>query len=381
VADHYGLRKVCQSDEGRAAYRSHCRDSFFVSDGQYRRSLWKSNSRRNPCWLQSHPDTGEKRRGWKTRQDDFFRLFKSGISPTGVSMLTIPQGCAGRRQSRWLLAMITVAIIQLAVLCPIQAQQGATSDLLSPSTPAGAADPADGPPLTADAPNAPTETRKAAAFLSVQEMLDAGGMIGYLILVFSVVMVALMIDYITNIRRTTLMPPGLAEEIHRCLAEKKFEEGKQYCLKHPGFLSRVLYAGLDEAGLSYGTIEKAMEDATMEQSARLFRRVEYLSVISNLAPMLGLMGTVWGMILAFLEFEQKANPQVSELAPGIYRALVTTLFGLGVAIPSMAAFAFFRNRIDELTAETALLAEHVFSDYRRAQQSRRSPRPPGGSQE
>ncbi|MCA9061113.1 MAG: MotA/TolQ/ExbB proton channel family protein, partial [Planctomycetaceae bacterium] len=74
---------------------------------------------------------------------------------------------------------------------------------------------------------------------------------------------------------------------------------------------------------------------------------------------------VWGMILAFVEFEQKANPQVSELAPGIYKALITTLMGLGVASPSLAAFAVFRNRIDELAAEATLLAEHVFSDYRR----------------
>lgn len=67
--------------------------------------------------------------------------------------------------------------------------------------------------------------------------------------------------------------------------------------------------------------------------------------------MLGLLGTVWGMILAFMEFEQKANPQVSELAPGIYKALVTTLQGLCVAIPALAAFAHFRNRIDQLVAD------------------------------
>lgn len=218
-------------------------------------------------------------------------------------------------------------------------------------------------------------------FLNLREMLAAGGMIGYLIVGLSFIMVALIIDHMLNIRRSTLMPPGLAEEIHRCLAEKKPEEGRKYCEEHPGFLSRVLHAGLDEVGLGYGTIEKAMEDAAVEQSARLFRRIEYLSVISALAPMLGLMGTVWGMILAFLEFEQKANPQVSELAPGIYKALITTLQGLAVAIPSLAAFSIFRNRLDELVAEATLLAEHVFADYRRSVLSRRQPRsgPAAGS--
>jgi biopolymer transport protein ExbB len=209
-------------------------------------------------------------------------------------------------------------------------------------------------------------TNDAPRMLNLREMLSAGGAVGYVIVVLSFVMVALIVDHVMNIRRSVLMPPGLAEEIHRCLAEKKLADAKTWCQQHPGFLSRVLAAGLDEIGLGYSNIEKAMEDAAVEQSARLFRRIEYLSVIGTLAPMLGLMGTVWGMIQAFLEFEQKANPQVSELAPGIYRALITTLLGLGVAVPSLAAFAILRNRVDELSAESTLLAEHVFSDYRRS---------------
>ncbi len=201
--------------------------------------------------------------------------------------------------------------------------------------------------------------------LDLREMLRAGGAVGYLIVLLSLVMVALIIDHAMNIRRSTLMPPGLAEEVHRLLAERKIDEAKKQCEQHPAFLSRVLHAGLDEVGVSYAAVEKSMEDAAVEQSARLFRRIEYLSVIGTIAPMLGLMGTVWGMIQAFLEFEQKANPQVSELAPGIYRALITTLLGLGVAIPALSAFAIFRNRIDELAAEATLLAEHVFADFRR----------------
>lgn len=206
--------------------------------------------------------------------------------------------------------------------------------------------------------------------LQLTELIKAGGGIGYLIGVLSLVMVALIVDHLLNIRRSILMPPGLAETVHRHLGERDIEGARRVCEEHPGFLSRLLDAGLDEVGVGYATIEKAMEDAAVEQSARLFRRIEYLSVIGTIVPMLGLMGTVWGMIQAFVEFEQKANPQVSELAPGIYRALVTTLLGLGVAVPSLSAFAIFRNRIDELAAEATLLAEHVFADYRRATQKK-----------
>ncbi|MCH2201965.1 MAG: MotA/TolQ/ExbB proton channel family protein [Fuerstiella sp.] len=211
-------------------------------------------------------------------------------------------------------------------------------------------------------------TATSASPLQLTELIRAGGGIGYLIGVLSLVMVALIIDHLLNIRRSTLMPPGLAEEVHRLIGERNIEGAKQACDEHPGFLSRLLTAGLDEVGVGYATIEKSMEDAAVEQSARLFRRIEYLSVIGTIVPMLGLMGTVWGMIQAFVEFELKANPQVSELAPGIYRALVTTLLGLGVAVPSLSAFAIFRNRIDELSAESTLLAEHVFADFRRKSQ-------------
>ena len=210
--------------------------------------------------------------------------------------------------------------------------------------------------------------------LQLTELVRAGGAIGYVIGVLSLIMVALIIDHLLNIRRSTLMPPGLAEEVHRLLGERDVDAAKRACEEYPGFLSRLLNAGLDEIGVGYATIEKAMEDAAVEQSARLFRRIEYLSVIGTIVPMLGLMGTVWGMIQAFVEFELKANPQVSELAPGIYRALVTTLLGLGVAVPSLSAFAIFRNQIDELVAEATLLAEHVFADFRRMTQKKSASR-------
>lgn len=222
---------------------------------------------------------------------------------------------------------------------------------------------------------APAAGKAANSFLNVRDMLAAAGMIGYVIIFLSFIMVALIIDYILHIRRSTFVPPGLAEEIHRCLAEKKYADALQLCEKHPGFLGRLLHAGLDEVGSgSYNAVEKAMEDTAVEQSSRYFRRIEHLSVISTLAPMLGLMGTVWGMIQAFMEFEMKANPQISELAPGVYKALITTLMGLGVAIPATAALAFFRSRVEELSTESTLLAAHVFSDFRRSLQARKKSR-------
>lgn len=266
--------------------------------------------------------------------------------------------------SRWLTLLLLLAVCVLAFSPVFSPVATAAQGELPPNVQTNTTGPQPGENQTPAEPGG----------LTLQGMLRAGGWVGYLIVLLSLVMVALIADHIMNIRRSILMPPGLAEEVHACLAKRKVDDAKKLCEQHSGYLGRLLHAGLAETSLGYASVEKAMEDTAVEQSARLFRRIEYLSVIGTIAPMLGLMGTVWGMIQAFLEFEQKANPQVSELAPGIYRALVTTLLGLGVAVPSLSAFAIFRNRIDELSAESTLLAEHVFADFRRASQAKRRPR-------
>ena len=201
--------------------------------------------------------------------------------------------------------------------------------------------------------------------LNVRALISAGGTIGFLIIGLSVAMVALIVEHLLTIRARALMPPGLAEKLHQFITAGQFPEADKLCRDNPSFLSYVVSSGLQDIGLGYAAVQKAMEDAAQEQAARLYRKIEYLSVIGAIAPMLGLMGTVWGMILAFSEFAQKANPQVAEFAPGISRALVTTLLGLSVAVPALGSFFLFRNRIDEMVAETSLKAEVVLAPYKR----------------
>jgi biopolymer transport protein ExbB len=222
-------------------------------------------------------------------------------------------------------------------------------------------------PVLADGEGAPPGGEADSGFL---DLIRTGGLVGGLIFALSLTMVYLMVEHLLSIRRATLIPAELAESVHHLLSERKIEDAKQQCGLQPCFLSNVLGSGLSVIELGYRDVEKSMEDTATEQAARMFRRIEYLHLIGTLAPMLGLLGTVWGMITAFMEFEAKANPAVSELAPGIYRALVTTMLGLTVAVPAFAGFAIFRNRIDELVAEASLIAEHVFADYRRDQARR-----------
>ena len=221
--------------------------------------------------------------------------------------------------------------------------------------------------------------REPAEGPDLRELLDAGGTVGLLIIGLSIAMVAVIVQQILAVRRGKLVPRGLAGEAHGLVTRKRFKEAAELGQRRGGLLGRLVHAGATEADRGYEAAEKAMEDAAAEEAARLTRRAEYLSVIATVAPMLGLLGTVWGMMLAFSEFSTKANPQVSELAPGIFRALVTTLLGLGVAVPAVASFALLRNRIDELVAEAAGTAEHIFSELRRATPASPATRRPRGA--
>ena len=108
-----------------------------------------------------------------------------------------------------------------------------------------------------------------------------------------------------------------------------------------------------------------MQDAAGERTSRLYRKIEWLNLLGNVAPMLGLLGTVWGMIVAFGEIEAKggkANPE--DLAGGIMVALVSTFAGLVVAIPALAGYGIFRSRIEQMAMEASLVAEELLANFK-----------------
>ena len=202
------------------------------------------------------------------------------------------------------------------------------------------------------------------------QVLFSGGAPGVIIIVLllllSVYSAYLIVDHFLTIRRTDLMPEGLADMVRQCLITGDIRGAQQACKEKPSFLSFVLMHGIAELEFGWNAVEKSLEDALAEQSARLFRKIEYLSVIGNIAPMIGLLGTVIGMIIAFQNVAStQGTASAPQLAEGIYQALVTTVGGLIVAIPSIGAFAVFRNRIDQFVAEAAYVTQHVFAPLRR----------------
>ncbi len=229
--------------------------------------------------------------------------------------------------------------------------------------------PADGPTIkagqmsaiSADVPQ--TQPRPSTSFWDI---VRASGIIGLTIFLLSVAGLALVIEHAITIRRSSLLPPEFVEEIERAIHSGQLARVVEITRSQNNSLAKVLTAGLAELDLGWNSVEKAIEEALAEESARLYRKVEYLSVIGNVAPMLGLLGTVVGMIMAFRRVaETQGAARAADLAEGIYLALVTTVEGLLVAIPALAAFAVFRNRVDGLMAEVGLCADRLLGPLKR----------------
>jgi len=196
--------------------------------------------------------------------------------------------------------------------------------------------------------------------------LRAGGIIGYIIMLLSLIAVALMIEYALSIRRKTLMPPGFADDVLKLLTQNQAATALQKCQNDPSSLAQILHAGMTQYEFGWESVEKSAEEAAAEQASRLYRKVEYLNVIGNIAPMIGLLGTVVGMVIAFQDMaESGGHARPTELAEGIYLALITTIQGLLVAIPCLAAYSLFANRIATLISETTFVAEQVLQPIKR----------------
>ena len=131
------------------------------------------------------------------------------------------------------------------------------------------------------------------------------------------------------------------------------------------FVSKALYAAIRRAHLKYPAMREAMESSINEQTSALFRRIEPMNVIGNIGPLLGLLGTVLGMIMAFNELMEKSgNARPADLAGGIGTALWHTFFGLFVAIPCLVVYGFYRTRADKIATRAALVAEELLEALR-----------------
>ena len=222
------------------------------------------------------------------------------------------------------------------------------------------------PEITPAAITAPADTAPPSnGPMSLFKLIQLGGIVGWVIILLSCVALGLVIEYAISIRRTRLAPPRDILVLQKLIRERKFDEILKLDRGKISFLTQVVLAGLKESAQGYSAMLKAMEDTVEALNAALARKIEHLNVIGNIAPMLGLLGTVTGMLRCFNEISQVTGAiEPQQLASGIFEALITTCMGLIVAIPTIYCYALFRNRVDELSAEAALKAEELVNAFK-----------------
>lgn len=160
-----------------------------------------------------------------------------------------------------------------------------------------------------------------------------------------------------EIRAGKVLAPLSEEIIRECIGKNAWAELRSFLDEDRSFLSATLRPAVRQPGDSKDSVRNAAELAASEECARLFRLVEPLNIVGNLGPLLGLAGTVWGMVIAFAALGQtggQANP--ASLSLGISKALFHTLLGLLVALPALASFGYFRGRADRLCNRAMIVA-------------------------
>ena len=194
-----------------------------------------------------------------------------------------------------------------------------------------------------------------------------------LILALSLVSIYFIAEHAITITHSRLMPAEVLDELERLIVHGEINQAASLChqKKNYSLATEVILAGINRfqsSEFGFAEYRSAVEEAGEDQTGKLYRRTEILHVIGSIAPMLGLTGTVLGMIDAFTTIaalEGMARPQ--ELAGGIGQALITTLLGLVVAIPSMVAFSYFRNKIDSIVSEAGKRIERIMMPLGRKQ--------------
>ncbi|WP_425398317.1 MotA/TolQ/ExbB proton channel family protein [Aeoliella sp.] len=201
--------------------------------------------------------------------------------------------------------------------------------------------------------------------------------LGYslIFLALSFTLVALFVMNLLQARRETIMPTELLEGFEAHLNAKQFQEAYELASSDESFLGKVLSAGLGKVSKGYDQAIEAMQEVGEDESMKLEHRLSYMALIGTISPMVGLFGTVHGMIDSFQTIANSTGiqPTPAELAEGISTALFTTLIGLAVAIPAIAAYNILRNRIDRLVLEVGIISEGLMSRFQNAGKKQAAP--------
>jgi biopolymer transport protein ExbB len=219
-------------------------------------------------------------------------------------------------------------------------------------------------PAQGDSQSGGDEVRPEMSYLEYL-FRGLGVMYSIIFLLLSFILVGLFVMCLIQARRVNMAPPALIEEFEGLLNEKKYQEAYELAKADESMLGQVLSAGLAKLSTGYPAAVEAMQEVGEEENMKLEHRLSYIALIGTISPMFGLLGTVQGMIGAF-ETLAKTNtgaPDPQELADNIALALFTTLVGLWLAIPAIAAHSILRNRFSRLVMEVGVVSEGLMNRF------------------
>ena len=186
---------------------------------------------------------------------------------------------------------------------------------------------------------------------NIISVIEKGGWMMYPILFCSILMVGIAIERVYSLRRKNIIDPDFLKKVRSHWNWKDIQLGLQLCNTYDTSLARILKAGLLRFGGKVDEIERAIEGAGQHEASLLTSNLRVLGAVANITPMLGLLGTVFGMIKAFNVISQSGTGNPGLVANGISEALITTAAGMVVGIPALALYHYFRGRIERFVFE------------------------------
>lgn len=178
-----------------------------------------------------------------------------------------------------------------------------------------------------------------------------GGPVMYPLGLCSVLILAIALERLFMLRRQRVLPAAFCLEVEDLLKEMRVPEAAMLCKANGSSLARVLYAGLTSPLQTWEMRKETVESIGRQECHLLEARLGFLSALTGASPLLGLLGTVTGLLRVFQTIEAAGTGNTALFASGIYEALITTVFGLGIAIPGFLIFKFLERRVEELVVE------------------------------
>jgi biopolymer transport protein ExbB len=187
---------------------------------------------------------------------------------------------------------------------------------------------------------------------TIWDLFRSTGLVGILLVLTSMIGTALLIQYLVNLNETRIGNPALLGEVDALLSENDLDGAFSLAQADSSYAGKVMAGAIGRSVGGYEEAIRGLEETAALQGFKLTAKLSYLSLVGNIGPLLGLLGTVTGMISSFQVIEALTAVTPADLARGVYESLVNTTMGLFISIVFLSAFFFMKNKVSDITLQT-----------------------------